>query len=405
MTEFNRLWSKRAAAFWKEAAIYWSYAARSGLTAFLLLFFIIGSYAYMKILEVLPADYPYWRVTTPLLTLALFLSPVRTFLKPADQVFLMPAELKLDGYWRRSLVYSYLFQAGWVLAALLLLWPLYTHCEGTASAPFLGAAGALLLAKALGLYARHVQGKLLFRHHRVLLDLLRLAGAAVFGFLLLTGGIPTALLVWILFLAVHAGAVRLLPKHRIPWEYWIRKEANHLKIHYTFFSWFADVPKLPAKPRSRALLAKAVNRLPFDKRGTYLYLYGKTFLRTELFGISARILAVAVLVMLAVENAVAEPAVYAAALLMTAATVSSLDQMHRYSFWLELYPVDKTFRASAIVRTALAALLIWNTVLGAAFLLLHSDRLHALSAVVLGYLFVVYYCFVPLRKRASARDD
>jgi ABC-2 type transport system permease protein len=405
MTELDRLWGRRAAAFWKEAAIYWSYASRSGLSAFLLLFIIIGSYAYMKILQTLPADYPYWRITTPLLALVLAVSPVRTFLKPADQVFLMPAELRLDGYWRRSLGYSYLFQAGWVLLALLLLWPLYSHCEGSGAASFAAAAGALLLAKAAGLYARYNQGRLLFRYHRLPLEILRLVGAVVFGFMLLTQNILLALFVWVLFLVVHSAAVRLLPKHRIPWEYWIRKESSHLKAHYTFFSWFADVPKLPAKPRTRALLAGALNRLPFDKSETYRFLYGKTFLRTELFGITARILAFAVLLLLVVENTVVEPVIYATALLMSAATVSSLDQMHRYSFWLELYPVDKALRVSAIVKTALWSLLIWNTILGAVFLLFHNERLHSLAAVLLGYLFIMYYTYIPLRRRAAARDD
>lgn len=405
MTEWNRLWGRRAAAFWKEAAIYWSYAARSGLTAFLLLFFIIGSYAYMKVLQTLPSDYPYWRVTTPILALVLALSPVRTFLKPADQVFLMPAEEKLDGYWRRCLVYSYWFQAVWVLGALILIWPLYTHCEGSGAVPFGAAAGAFLAAKAAGLYARYTQSKLLFRYHRLPLGILRSAGAVVYGFLLLTQGIAQALLVWGVFLAVHSVAVRFLPKHRVPWEYWIRKEGGHLKAHYTFFSWFADVPKLPAKPKSRTLLAGAVNRLRFDKSETYRYLYGKTFLRTELFGITARILAAAVLLLLIVENAVVEPLIYASALLMTAATVSSLDQMHRYSFWLELYPVDKALRAPAIVRTALWVLLPWNTITASAFLLFHREWSHALIAAVLGYLFIIYYVYIPLRRRASARDD
>jgi ABC-2 type transport system permease protein len=405
MTDLTGLWGKRAAAFSKEAAIYWSYAARSGLSAFLLFFFIIGAYLYFNILKQLPVSYPYWRITTPLLAAAVAFAPYRTFLKPADQVFLMPAELKLRRYWLNSAIYSYVFQAAWSIGALLLIWPLYLHCEGTQAVSFPAAIFSLLFVKAAALDSRISQSKLLFRIHRVVLELLRWTASALFAFMVLTEDYFIGALVFFIFYLLQTAAVRYLPKHRIPWEAWIRKEADHLKFHYTFFSWFADVPKLPARPKARTFLAGLVNRLPFDRNETYRYLYAKSFLRSELFGITIRILTVAVLLFVFVENAVAEPLIYAATLLMTAATVSSMDQMHRYSFWLELYPVARTHRAQAIVSTALWALAGWNTVVGAAFVILHQERLHALAAVAAGYLFIFYYVYIPLRKRASVRDD
>lgn len=405
MTDLNGLWSRRAAAFWKEAAIYWSYAARSGLTAFLLLFFIIGSYAYMKILQQLPAEYPYWRITTPLLAGVIAFSPFRTFLKPADQVFLMPAELKLRGYWLRSGIYSYAFQALWVVAALLLIWPLYSHCEGAEAVPFLGAAASALFAKAASLDCRVAESKLLVRSHRVPLSLARWLIAFVFAFMVLTQDYFYGAVVFFVFRLIHSMAGRLLPVHRIPWEYWIRKEADHLKAHYTFFSWFADVPKLPARPRARRFLADLAGRLPFRKDETYRFLYMKTFLRSELYGIMLRILLLAVILPLFVKHAVVDPLIYVTGLLMASATVSSLDQAHRYSFWLELYPVPRSLRTRAIVSTAGWTLLLWNTVAGAALLLFHQERMHGLIAVVLGYMYIFYYINGPLRKRASARDD
>lgn len=405
MTDLNGLWARRAAAFWKEAAVYWSYAARSGLSAFLLFFFIAGSYAYMKILQDLPREYPYWRITTPLLAAVTALTPFRTFLKPADQVFLMPAELKLWKYWLKCAVYSYSFQALWAMGALLLIWPLYSHCEGAEAVPFLGAAASVLFVKAASLDCRVAESKLLFRSHRLPMVLMRWLVSFVFAFMVLTQDYFYGAVLFFLFRTLHSMVVRYLPKHRIPWEYWIRKEEDQLKIHYTVFSWFADVPKLPVRPKARKSLARLAGRLPFDKGETYRYLYLLTFLRSELYGITVRILAVAVFLLLFVENAVADPLIYTAALLMVSATVSSLDQTHRYSFWLGLYPVPKTLRGHAIVSTAGWTLSLWNTLAGAAFIAFHGNRLNALAAVALGFLYIFYYVRIPLRRRTAARDD
>lgn len=409
MMELTSLWSRRVTAFWKEAAIYWSYAARSGLSAFLLLFFIIGSYAYMKILQAIPADYPYWRVTTPLLAVVLAWTPIRTFLKPADQVFLMPAESKLGPYWLRCFIYSYMFQALCAGAVLLALWPLYTHTGGITGSsgpiPFPAVVLVLLGAKLLYLLDRFQESKLAFSRHRKLTALIRGCGAIVIAFSLLTQDMMETILLLLGFSAVTWGITTWLPKHSVPWDYWIRKEQEHLKVHYTFFSWFADVPKLPVKPASRTLLARYWDRLPFDKSETYRYLFGKTFLRSELYGIVLRILVIAVLMFLTVENAVAEPLIYAVATIMAAATLSSLDQHHRYSFWLELYPVPKSYRAMAITRTALLPLLILQAGMGAGILAFHDNRLTALAVIAGGLLYTFYYIYIRLSKRASAHED
>lgn len=403
--DLSKLWNKRAKAFWKEAAIYWSYAGRSGLTAFLLLFVITGTYVYSKILQSTPLDYPYWRFTTPALALALGWSPIRTFLKPADVVFLTPAELKLRGYWVRSVAYSFLFQAAAALTALLLVWPLYSHCEGDHTVPFGQAALLLLAAKLMMTVSRFHESRLLFRLHRGAASGVRWLAALVIAFALFVQG-PAAAGGGLLFaVAVMSVSLFLLPKHRIPWEFWIQKEARHQKNHYTFFSWFADVPKLHAAPKARMLLARQADRLPFSQGETYRYLYAKTFLRSEWFAILARITGLAVVLFLVVEHPVVESFIYAASVVMAAATVSSLEQSHRYSFWLELYPVPKSQRTGAITRTCLIALLSANTIMGGAFLIFQENHLLALAEAAAGFLYIWYYTRFPLRKKADRYMD
>lgn len=401
--DLNKLWGKRVRAFWKEAGIYWSYAARSGLTAFLILFFIIGSYGYMKILEATPTTYPYWRVTTPIVALALALSPVRTFLMSADTVFLMPAESKLNRYWLNCQIYSFVFQAAALLAALLLVWPLYRHCEPDGNLPVV--ALPLVTAKLLAVCSRFHEGRLLFTVHQRLAAAIRWTGAVVIAFALFVQGAAAGWGAIALFTVILTATIRLLPKHRVPWEQRINWESRHLKLHYTFFSWFADVPKLQAKPKPRMALAAWVDKLPFTQGETYRYLYGKTLVRSEWLGILGRIAMIAVLVFVTVENSVVELLVYGAAVIMGTATLSSLAQSHRYSFWLELFPAPRQQRARAVAATCFLALLPFQAVTASALLLFQGNRLPSLIIIAAGFLYTWYYTKGPLTRKAAAYEE
>lgn len=399
------LWNKRAKAFLKEAAVYWSYAVRSGLGAFLLLFIVVGGMAYGKILQATPPDYPYWRITTPILTAVLALSPVRTFLKPADTVFLAPAEHKLQGYWLRSLAYSFCFQALGVLAVMLLLWPFYLHCEGEQAMPFAWAAALLLSAKLLSVCSRFHESRLAVPAHRAAAAAIRWLGALILAFALPVQGAAAAWGGLLMFAVLLPAIIWRLPKHRVPWEFLIQKEIHHLRAHYTCFSWFADVPQLQTRPKARTLLASLADRISFDKKGAYPYLYAKTFLRSEWFSIVTRLVGAAVVLFIFVENAVAETLIYAAVVMMATATVSSIEQSHRYSFWPELYPVSKTRQLQAIKRICLAVLLPLNCLAGAAFLLFHGNRLLPLAAAAAGFIYIWYYTHFPLLRKAAKRDE
>lgn len=403
--DLSGLWGRRARAFWKEASIYWSYVARSGLTAFLLLFIIVGGIVYNKILALTPTDYPYWRIAAPILTLVLGWTPLRTFLRPADTVFLMPAESKLRGYWLRAGAYSFGFQAGAALIGLVMIWPLYRHCEGPEAMPFITAFLFLATAKLAAVAGRFHEGRLLYPVHRMIATLIRWLASLIAAFALLVQGPAAAWGALLLGAVVLGVTLFLLPKHRIPWEHWIQKEAGHLKNHYTFFSWFADVPKHQGKPKGRHALARQFDRLPYSKSAAYRYLYGKTLLRSEWFDILLRLTGIAVLLLAVVENVVAQTVIYAVITIMSTATVSSLEQSHRYSFWPELYPVPKEDRVQAIVHTCRLALFPANAIAGTAFLVLSSNRLAPLVAIPLGLLSIWYYTRYPLAKKAALRDE
>lgn len=404
--DFADLWRKRAAAFWKESLIYLSYAARSGFAGFLLMFFIIGAYYYGKFLQSLPEAFPYWRFTTPLLALPLGMTGIRTFIKQADMVFLAPAEARLRSWWTRSMGYSFVFQAATVLLMLLLVWPLYLASTQETALSFTLAAFYLMAAKLLAVLGRFQADRLVYRLNRSAEALIRWVAAVVLPFALLTESPAKAWLFLLLAAVVQSLVVLLFPRHRVAWEHLIRREEISLKRHYTFYSWFADVPKLKTKPAARRFLGGMTSRIPFRQEDTHRFLYAKTFIRSEYYAIVVRTSVIAILLFLAVNHTAAVLLIYGVVLVMNCATVSSLAQSHRYSFWLELYPLDAGHRTKAISRICEAALLLSSTVIGAALIGFHgSGRLEALAAVMAGFVYIFYFTRVSLPRKIKHAGD
>lgn len=404
--DFADLWRKRAATFWKEGFIYLSYAARSGFAGFLLMFFIIGAYYYGKFLQSLPDAFPYWRITTPVLALALGATGVRSFIKPADMVFLAPAESRLRSWWTSSIVYSYAFQAVVSFMGLLLVWPLYLACKEESALSFAHVAAYLLAAKLLAVLGRFRADRLVYRLNRGSEMLVRWLAAIVLPFALLTESAGRAWGLLLLAVVVQSLVVLLPPRHKVPWEYLIRREEITLKRHYTFYSWFAEVPKLKSKPAGRRFLGGITSQIPFQQNETYRFLYAKTFIRSEWYAILARTSVIAILLFLAVQNTAAVLLIYGVVLIMNSATVSSLAQSHRYSFWLELYPLDSRQRGKAVSRICATALLLANTIVGIALISLHpSGRMQALAAVAAGFLYIIYFTRVSLPRKMKNAED
>lgn len=404
--DFADLWRKRAAAFWKESFIYISYAARSGFAGFLLMFFIIGAYYYGKFLQSLPEAFPYWRFTTPLLALPLGMTGIRTFMKQADMIFLAPAEARLRSWWTSSIVYSFAFQAAVTLLLLLLIWPLYLASTDEAALPFAHVALYLVTAKLLAVLGRFQADRLVYRLNRSAGALVRWVAAVVLPFALLTESPAKAWLLLLLAAVAQSLVVLPFPKHRVAWEHLIRREEISLKRHYTFYSWFADVPKLKTKPAARRFLGGVTSRIPFRQEDTHRFLYAKTFIRSEYYAILVRTSVIAILLFLAVNHTAAVLLIYGIVLVMNSATVSSLAQSHRYSFWLELYPLDAGRRVKAVSRICEAALLFSNTALGAVLIGFHgSGRLEALAAVAAGFVYIFYFTRVSLPRKIKHAGD
>lgn len=404
MMNVAAIWRNRLGAFWKEALLYGSYALRGGLGTFILLLFIIGGYFYARWLGNLNPAFPYWRVTTPLFAVAIGASPIRTFLKEADLVFLMPAEGPMKGYFRRSALYSFAVQAACAAALMIIVWPLYIRCRGSDAASFAAILLLLWAAKLVAVAGSWEESRLLVRGQRRCVAAMRWIAAIVVAHAAFANGPATAAAALIACTLVLSFILRFLPRQSIAWTYWLDTEKEQLARRYMAYSWFSDVPKLPKRVKPRGWAAAWIERIPLRQDRTYVYLYGKTFVRSELFGIWTRITLLAAVLLAAFPTDAARLTVYVIAVALSAIQLSALSTAHRHTFWTQLYPAAPGLQAESAARVAAAALLACSVLLGLLLAALADNLLYALGADGLAILFALSYRKIISRRNRPAHE-
>ncbi|AXF57726.1 ABC transporter permease [Salicibibacter kimchii] len=366
------LWRERAQDYWSVAIRYIRLMANSGLmVATYGTLLIIGLY-YQSFLDWLPADFPVLQILTVLFAFLLTRSPVRTFVKEGDLVFLLPFEAHMAPYIRRSLLYSWVFQSAVIFFLLFLLAPLYIERMPGDTMALSIIMGALILGKLWNVLAEWGELRQQFSvshwRHRWLRFVVNLV--LVF-FLLQTDwgfAVATAMIMMVVFVVYYR---QMYANHFLKWETLLQQEHRRLNAFYRFANAFTDVRHIKSPVHRRRWLANQFDRVNHRKANTYIYLYGKTFARSgDYFGVFIRLCLVGGLLIYASPEAWEWLVVVIVGLFiyMTGAQLVPLYAHHDILLWPFIYPVPNSTRRRALqslLRGLLLVQTLWFTVVAA----------------------------------------
>lgn len=149
--DLKSLWKQRRAGFWNGILPYLGYVIQSGVAMVFLFLVIAFSAWYTSFVQNIPAEFPIrWIALLPLAPLVLF-SSYRTYLLPADIVFLRPQEYRMQEYLKNSFARGVIYKSLGLLLVFVTLWPLYVRADLDAR-PFGWFIVFLLLWKGLSSY-------------------------------------------------------------------------------------------------------------------------------------------------------------------------------------------------------------------------------------------------------------
>lgn len=355
MSPAAALWKKRLTAHLRIVSRYTVYAGQSGFFLFLLIVFIASSYFYGKALESIPESFPYEIVIALWLTPFLAVSPIRTLLREADLIFLLPMEARMGPYFRGAMMYSCLTQSFLLTVAFSASMPLYRHGYGENSQPFFALLLFVLALKFANMLGAWTESSFVRAGYRTCFRICRFAVDAALLYTLYRFGIIAASIALLAAIATAALWARLSRRIPVNWPYLRMKEASHRLTMLLFFNWFIDVEELPSRVKPRRLWSGLARLVPFRAHNAFRYLYSLTLLRSELFGITMRITLLAIVILLFVDSPITFATVYVLFQVMTNVQLSALGRFHRHSVWTALYPIPGTLRRPSAARIAYTA--------------------------------------------------
>lgn len=278
------LWRTRYQTAMAEMTKYTRYMANGGLLFTVYFVVLYGLVVYGRFLDQLNPDFPGNLVMGSLFILLAFYRSTRTFLVEADQVFLLPVLPDLANYMKRVRVYNAFYGLIRAIIPFLAVSVLYVRTEDTtpvelfvlfAALSMVGAAANLSKLEGVG--------------HRIVL--LYATGAGVL--VMLEMGLFSIVVTSLLLLTIY-----LKKQDQLPLMDWISLEQESRDRFYRIANWFVDVPRLSTTYKRRRLLSHLVEKIGFDHKRTFDYLYLKQFIRsTDGIGLIVRLTLIGVLFM------------------------------------------------------------------------------------------------------------
>ncbi len=350
MNNMHSVWAKRFTHYIGEVMKYMRFIF-TGHIAIVLVFIIgAGGYQYSEWLKVVELDFPAeWLIAIIVGVVVAFSRPV-TLLREPDQVYLLPLESQMMGYFKKAMNWTFWSQVLVPVVLIIVAIPLLKTVTDLSAFSIWVTVLFVVILKWL-----NVQAEFYYRYanrgHAVLFDRLVRAVISILAIQLsLASGFMAAGFLVILAFYIFS-LVKKVANNPVPYEHFIKLEQNRMMGFYRFANYFTDVPHLKGSVKRRAWLDIAYKSIAFKKENTQSFLIYRTFIRTDdHFYLWVRLTAIAAVVAAFITIPFVTWIVVAA---LSFATTLQLKYalMHAGDFRMDmLYPVPRDTRKQAVAK-------------------------------------------------------
>ena len=293
MNGLREIWADRFVHYMTELQKYLKYVFTGHLAIVLLFTIGAGGYAYSEWLKEVPSGFPSAWIAAVLMGAVLSIGTPVTLMKPADIVFFLPMENRLDEYLKRSLRYSLISQLPIPYILFIILLPLLAATNVGGKPQFILAALVIFLVKWLYVetdyhYRRANDGQGIWKDR-----LIRFLLAVLLMYMLFIGS-PFFIIYAIMFINYLFWKKKSVA-NPFPYEHFISLEQNRMMRFYRFANYFTDVPHLKGSVSRRAWLGFLMSPAHFGQTSPQRYLLRRTLIRTDdIFWLWVRLTALSV---------------------------------------------------------------------------------------------------------------
>ncbi|WHY57794.1 ABC transporter permease [Peribacillus simplex] len=395
----QNLWKERYLGYINETQRYLRYIFNGHLVFVMVL--VLGglAYYYSDWVKTLDSDFPAELIMAFVLSIIVTRSPINTFLKEPDTVFLLPLETKLRSYFKNSLILSWVMQGFILLVVLVASIPMYSKVTGAGGTDLGMILVVLLILKFLNLTMRWQVLKYQDTSVSHWDSLIRfLLNGVILYFICSRANILFALITFLLLLGLYMYYRSATKGFVLKWERLVELENKRMNSFYRIANMFTDVPHLKGKVARRKWMDWLLSFIPYGEKSTYTYLYARTLLRSnDYVGLCFRLTIIGSVILSVFTNIWAHLIVTFMFLFMTALQLLPVWKAHEWKVWVSLYPLPAKMRESAVIRLISYFLLFEDLIFGLV-LLVKGEWMSALAVLAMGLVFLLGFKIYAAKK-------
>jgi ABC-2 type transport system permease protein len=395
----QHLWKERFVNYVKEMQKYLRYIFNGHLVFVMVLALGGAAYYYSNWVKTLQSDFPVALIMAVILAILVTRSPIHTYLKEADTVFILPLETRLKSYFSRSILLSWMLQGYLLLFVLAALMPMYAKVRGASLNDFVGVLVLLLIMKFFNLYISwYVLKYQEMSASRVDLGIRFLINIILLYFVINQASIWLSLLTMLVLVGLFMYYRAATRQKTLKWDRLVVLERKRMMSFYRIANLFTDVPSLAGKIARRKWLDGLLAFIPYRQQSTYTYLYARTFLRAnDYVGLLIRLTIIGSVILVALSNNWAYLFVTLLFLFMTAIQLLPVWKVHEGKIWVSLYPISAKMRETAVIKW-ISYFLMAEDVMFVIVLLCKGEWMAALSALIVGIVFILGFRSYAVKK-------
>lgn len=358
----RELYVKRRGQFWGEILPYLGYVIQSGVAVVFLFLLIAFAAWYTALLQQVPPDLPIRWIMLVILVPIMINSSIRTYLRTADTVFLIPQESRMKEYFRKGWFSGVIYKIIGLGLVMLILWPLYIRSD-ISPKPLLVTFAVLIAFKLLSSYGSWKEQLMVSRNAAAAYRVLRWIVPALAATAWLWHPAGRAFIFMGLLALTYAAALSVPARHLVAWERLIAVEQRQASQVMMVLSWFVNVPQRGQRVHARKWLSGWGKGLAWKKESAYRFLLIKSLSRSDILGILIRVGLLAAFLVWITRDSLSSVLVYLISLMIIGLQLSALRKLHPESFWLHVYPLPEGTRRDNEGKLIFQVQMFWAVLL------------------------------------------
>ncbi|RIO82900.1 ABC transporter permease EcsB [Staphylococcus gallinarum] len=339
-TNAKQLFIQRKREIAKEKRYYNKFIFNGHFSVFLVILlgaFIMG---YAGWLQSIPKHINYALIASvDMAVISIF--PIRTLLKDADRLFLLPFEKHMSEYMKQSISYSYFTRIGLQILMIVILFPLFYVLNGQTFGFYVIFAILALLLPLLGLVLKWLWYKYKLESWSLYTLLLIIYTSSYYVAL----GVKSIASIAAVFILIGLAFIlyKSTNKHLFPWEKLIKIEQQHHMNYYKFVNMFTDVKHLKETAVRRSYLDPLLTtpkQKKFNAQHMYLYLFTRSFARgKDAFHIILRLVVIAIILIIWLQQPVVALIIGSLFMYIILLQMAQFYTQQAYGLWPQVWPV------------------------------------------------------------------